>query len=346
MQHPALLLFDELLSMPSPSGREERLAGLVRGHLKSLGYPHETDSAGNVLVRLEGRIPNAPLAIFAAHMDEIGMVVTRIEPDGCLKVDRSGGLYPYKLGEGPVEILGSRGTVTGVLSMGSTHTADAASRAVAWKDVRIMTGLSVSQLAAAGVRPGSTAVPTRSRRGPVLLGDSADPLVAAWTFDDRMGVVALLRLLKSLRERQVLPQRPTIMAFTVQEEGGCYGAKFLAHSEKPEAFIAVDGCPIPPETALALDGRPCTWSKDSKIHYDQQLVQALCQAAREAGTELQTAVLASAYSDASAVYDSGATARVAVVGHVRENSHGFEVARLSVFDNLLKTLERFVESWE
>ena len=43
------------------------------------------------------------------------------------------------------------------------------------------------------------------------------------------------------------------------------------------------------------------------------------------------------------VYASGAAPRVATVGIVRENSHGYEVARLSVFDNLLNTLIRFME---
>jgi len=39
-------------------------------------------------------------------------------------------------------------------------------------------------------------------------------------------------------------------------------------------------------------------------------------------------------------------ARVGCFGHVRENSHGYEVARLSCFDNVHKTLVRFVTHWE
>ncbi|MCP4363054.1 MAG: hypothetical protein GY796_34050 [Chloroflexi bacterium] len=69
-----------------------------------------------------------------------------------------------------------------------------------------------AQLKAAGVRPGSTAVPTRERRGPVLFGDPADPLVAAWTFDDRMGVVALLRLLAQVKEEGIRTFNPPFLA--------------------------------------------------------------------------------------------------------------------------------------
>lgn len=344
--HPALSLFTDLLAIPSPSGREERVAQIVRDKLTNWEYEYETDGAGNVSVRLPGRRPDAPLCCVAAHMDEIGMVVTKIEDDGTLRVDRSGGLYPWKLGEGPVEILGDAESITGVLSMGSTHTASAGDEAITWSDVRVLTGLSPEELKAAGVRPGSTAVPSRDVCGPVLFGTPGDPLVGAWTFDDRMGVVALLRLLETLKRDALQPLHPTLIAFTVHEEGGGQGAKVLAQREQPEVFVAVDGCPMPPGTPLELDGRPGIWSKDRRTHYDQRLVRALCQAAEDAGTQLQPVVYASAASDASLVYATGAASRVACFGHVRENSHGYEVCRLSVFDNVLKTLVRFVTTWE
>jgi len=339
--HPALALFAELLAVPSPSSREEAMAGLIRAKLQSYGYAPETDAAGNVLVRLAGRDPNGPLTCFAAHMDEIGMVVTRVGDDGVLAVDRSGGLYPWKLGERPVTILGDVEAVTGILCMGSTH-GSVSDKAVAWADVRILTGLSAGQLARAGVRPGVVAVPTRDGRGPVLFGDPADPLVAAWTFDDRMGVVALLRMLEALARNGLKPRHPTIVGFTVHEEGGCHGAKVLAQRERPDIFIAVDGCPIPPGAPLQLDGRPGIWTKDRGGHYDQGLVRALCAAARRAGTELQPVVYEQAFSDAGAVYGAGAAGRVGCFGHVRDNSHGYEVSRLSVFDNVTKTLIQFV----
>ncbi len=334
--HPALVLFRELL-VPGPSGREQAVAEVVRARLAELGHAHETDPAGNVLVRIPGE-RDGPLTCYAAHMDEIGMVVTRVEADGTLRVDRSGGLYPWKLGEGPVTVLGDREPVTGILSMGSTHTGEAGQRAVTWADVRVLTGLSPEDLAAAGVRPGSVAVPARERRGPVLFGPPEDPLVAAWTFDDRMGVVALLRFLERLAQEKRRPQHPTLVAFTVHEEGGGQGAKLVADRERPDIFIAVDGCPMPPEAPLALDGRPGIWSKDRLGHYDQGLVRDLMAAAYRAGTGLQPVVYASAASDASLVWASGGAYRVACFGHVRENSHGYEVARLAVFDRVVDTL--------
>ena len=68
----------------------------------------------------------------------------------------------------------------------------------------------------------------------------------------------------------------------------------------------------------------------------------MTKAALNAGTELQYAVYGAAASDASLVSYSLGLPKIACIGHVRENSHGFEVARLSVFDNLLNTIIEFL----
>jgi putative aminopeptidase FrvX len=343
--HPDLSLFAELLAVPSPSGCEQRTAQLIREKLDAWGCDHRTDGAGNVIVHLAGRHPDGPVSCLAAHIDEIGMVVTSIEPDGSLHVDCLGGLLPWKLGEGPLEIIGDKDTIVGVLSMGSAHVASAGTQPISWNDVRILTGLPPSDLKSAGVRPGTAAVRARGLCGPVLFGESDDPLVAAWTFDDRMGAVALLRLLQAMKRDSLKPRYATIAAFTVHEEDGGQGAKVLAQAERPEVFVALDGCPMPPGAPLALDGRPGIWSKDRLTSYDQGLVRDLCQAAERAGTALQPVVYDSTTSDAGMVASVGAAARVACFGHVRESSHGYEVARLSVFDNVFKTLVEFVTGW-
>jgi putative aminopeptidase FrvX len=342
--HPTISLFQELL-VPSPSGCEKGVPDIIRLKLTEYDFTFETDPAGNIIVRLPGADSDAPLIIFAAHMDEIGMVVTSIDSSGDLSVTKSGGLYPWKLGEGPLDIFGDYDTIQGVLSMGSTHTTNSADQTIFWKDVRVITGLSPTQLKDAGVRPGTPALPIQERRGPVIFGDRADPLVGAWTFDDRMGCVTLLHLLNKVKEKNITPKNPSIIAFTTQEETGGHGAKYLARSTNPEVFVAVDGSPIPPETKLKIDGRPGIWSKDRIAHYDQELIRLFSEAAIRAGTELQPAIFEAAASDASLAAYALGVPKIACIGHVRENSHGFEVARLSVFQNLLNTLIQFISTY-
>ena len=344
--YPALSLFSELLTVPSPSGNEKKLAAIIEQKITELGFFAQRDAIGNIYTRIEGRDPSAPLCLIAAHIDEIGIVVTGIEPDGNLKVVNSGGLLPHKLGERPLKFLGDHKNIIGVSAMGSAHTTKVSDKAKTWEDVSIFTGLTPAQLKEAGIRPGTCGVPTREQCGPLLFGDEQDPLAAAWTFDDRMGAVALLRLLEQVKIKNIQPLHPTVLAFTTQEETGGHGAKVLARALNPQTFISVDGCPIPPGIPLSLDGRPGIWSRDKSGPYDQNLVRFLYKASLESGTEAQPAAFAAAFSDASMVQSAGLTERIAVIGHVRENSHGYEIARVSVFDNLLQILVRFLETWQ
>ncbi len=339
-------LLEELLAVPAPSGWEAGMAALIQDMLRQIGYESEVDAAGNVLVRVNGRQPTTSSTIFASHMDEIGFVVTAVEADGNLHARQSGCLLPWKLGESPVQILGDQETITGVLSFGSTHGGSLGEKPISWEDVRVFTGLSTDQLKRAGVRVGSPGVPVKQMRGPVLFGDDSDPLLAAWTFDDRAGVMTLLRLLRRLQQENIQPQQSLIFAFVTSEEIGGHGAKNLARREQPAVFIAVDGSPIPAGVPLQLDGRPAAWSKDRLASYDQRLLAHFSRAAQTAGTELQTAVYEGAASDASLLAYAGLVPRIACIGHVRENSHGYEVARLSVFDHVLNTLVEFVKAWQ
>jgi putative aminopeptidase FrvX len=343
--NPTITLFEKLL-MNSPSGGEQVIAKIINEELDYIGYAHRADPAGNVLVQLPGSNPVASTIVLAAHMDEIAMVVTSIEPDGGLHVTRLGGLYPWKLGEGPLDILGDQTTIRGILSMGSSHTPNASEQSITWETVRVITGLSHEQLKEFGVRPGTPLLPTKERRGPHIFGDEYDPLIGAWTFDDRMGCITLLRLLDHLKKNVITPFHPTTFAFTTREETGGHGAKYLVRSENPEVFIAIDGCPIPPGSPLKIDGRPGIWSKDRLAKYDQNLLRVLSESALKAGTSLQPAVYDEAASDASLVSYALGVPQIACIGHVRENSHGYEVARLSVFDNLLNTLIDFIRSYQ
>ena len=184
--------------------------------------------------------------------------------------------------------------------------------------------------------------PPAWRRGPVVFGDPNDPLVAAWTFDDRVGVALVLRVLRRLVQAGERPARPTWLAFTMHEEGGCHGAKNLARRLAPEIFIAVDGAPLPTPSGGTLDGGPGVWAKDSKTFCDPRLVRGFQAAADRAGVPLQTLLIEGAYSDASSVYDAGFVERVVTFGHVRENGHGFEISQRRNFDQTEAVLWEFV----
>lgn len=350
---PHLLLLGELLQIPAPSGREERMAARVMQHIETLGGVPQLDAQGNVWVEVAGRQPELGRVALASHLDEIAAVITAIEPDGQLRVQRSGGLYPWKLGEGPMVIVGEdEQLVAAHLGFGSGHTNDpqdpiaqfmAGSKGLTWADCRLYTGLSPQELKQAGVRVGSCAVPALSVRGPHVFGPASDPLVSAWILDNRGGTVALLGLLRRLREEGLKPRRTLDLCFMVQEETGTLGARGWAARNPVEIFIAVDSSPMPTGSQLTLDGRPATWSKDAGAHFDQALIGDMGRAAARAGTELQYAVYGAAFSDATGVLETGLAPRAATVGYPRLYSHGYEVSRLSVFENLVGMLCEYVK---
>ena len=187
--------FKSLLYLPSPSSREQAIAAEIESQVAAMDLTPQRDAGGNVWVELEGEDPSLPLWLYAAHMDEIGLVVTKVREDGNLEVARNGGLYPWKLGETPVEVLGDGETVLGVLSMGSLHLPQEQRKPVEWEATWIETGLTKEQVLARGVRPGSSAVPHAAVRGPIVFGDPDDPMAGSWTFDDRLGCAILLELL-------------------------------------------------------------------------------------------------------------------------------------------------------
>lgn len=334
--------FKSLLYVPAPSSREQHIAAEISTQLEAMGLDPQSDPGGNVWVDLPGEESSLPTWLYGAHTDEISMVVTKVRDDGNLEVTRSGSLYTFKIGETPVEVLGDSGTILGVLSMGSMHIPHEKRKAVEWEGTWITTGLTSTQLRRKGIRPGSMAVPHPSVRGPAVFGDPENPMVGSWTFDDRLGCALQLEVLQGMVDAGTKPRRNSVFAFVHNEEIGGYGAKNLARKLSPEAFIAIDGAPMPPDSPLVFNDQPVAWSKDTISHYDHALLLELLAAGREVGVDIQTVVYSSAASDASMAFAAGLVDRALVFGCVRENSHGYELIRLAVLENSLKALAHFV----
>ncbi len=343
----SMKIFTELLSIPSPTGREELVAAKILEIAARWGYQGEQDYAGNVVIRVKGNGKSKRTTMFSAHMDEIGLVVTRIEPDGRLCIHKLGGTLPWKLGERPIEILtDNRDSIIGVASYGAGHS-QVGMTSVDWSNMRVITGLTVEQLKEKGVRVGSVAVLPRNHVGPIFFGTEEDPMIAAWTYDDRMGCANLLRVLKTMKEENLVPNCDMIFAFSKQEEVKGNGIKPLVVRELPDVLICVDGgTPFPGSGITAdADAGPLCLTKDKLADYSFDVILAMKAAAKAVGQELQFGVTDVAYTDASLALQSGGPLRVGHIGFVRENSHGFEVLRYSMLDKFFNVLYSFVKTF-
>ena len=99
-------ILTELVAIPGPPGQENAVRAAVAARVEALGIESGVDGKGNLIVplRKQGMV-SRPRVVVTAHLDEIALMVTGIDPDGALSIASLGGVLPYKWGEGAVEIL-------------------------------------------------------------------------------------------------------------------------------------------------------------------------------------------------------------------------------------------------
>lgn len=330
----------ELIAVPGPPGQEEAVRADVAKKAEAAGHLARTDPKGNLIVGGAGT--QRAGVVVTAHLDEIAMLVRGIFEDGSLKVGPLGGLHPWKLGEGLVQILGSDGPFDGVLGFGSIHSEDpeatvrqADSRAPTWDDAFVTTGLSVEELVEKGVRPGTRVVVHPTRRALVPMGD----LVSSYFLDDRADLVAWLLALEAMK---TLPPH-TVFAATVAEEIGGEGAQYLLHDLRPEVVIALELGPNVPDAPVEISENPTVWVQDSYSLLSAADIDWVAGVGHDLGLSLQFQALSRGGSDASIAQSRGLCARGFTLGLPMENSHGFEIIHKDSMAALARLTQAMVE---
>ena len=263
-----------------------------------------------------------------AHLDEIALMITKIEADGKIRVAELGGAYAWKWGEGPVEILTAGDPLPGVLSFGSIHTNSEESVAefarnnpLTFKKTFLFTGLSAEELEARGVRPGLRVVLARSRRIVTAFG----PYIASYFLDDRADIVAMLLALETLRRKNITPPVPVVFAATVSEEVGGEGVRYILNQTPADVCVALEIGPRTPEANFTLDAHPTIWVRDGYAAMDARDGDLLTACAAELGQTPHWQYLSRGGSDASCAAALGLIARPVTLGLPVENSHGYEI---------------------
>lgn len=335
-------LLQKLVSCHSPPGEEREIQPVIRAEFESAGVEVYEDDATNIIARVPG---DGPKVVVAAHKDEIGMVVNRIEDDGRLRVENIGGSFPWKYGEGPVEVIADDGSlIQGILSVGSIHTNKGplseiqSSRALTWDLMSIFTGFSKVEILSRGIHVGSRAVVAKERKVVKLLGD----FVASFAIDDRMGLVSMIAGLKEIAIQKLSLPLDLYFLATHGEEIGMVGAMRAAHLIEPDIFIALDTSPIVPETPLELNAQPVIWYKEATYN-DKRECDRVLQLAAELGFGAQPCIFPRAGSDAGRVKASGLAGRTVCFGFARDNSHGFEIAHADSMVNVSTLLVEYLK---
>ena len=216
-------LIEDLCGVFGPSGQEERISEAIVQHLDGLVDDVRSDRLGNLIAvkRPTDSGANGKRIMLAAHMDEIGVMVTHVDAQGFCRFTTMGGVITQTLIGSRVEFANG---VEGAFGLeGRAVPRDRPTMQKMFLDVGA-TGKEDAR-----VQVGDSAV-FRSSFGAV-----GDRLFAP-NLDDRIGCAVLIQ---TLRELENSPHE-LLAVFTVQEEVGARGATTAGYGLEPEIILAID----------------------------------------------------------------------------------------------------------
>ncbi len=293
-------LLSRICEAPGAPGHEKKIRELVLAELAGLADDIRTDAMGNVIALKKGR-SSAKKSMAAAHMDEIGFIVTHIDDKGFVRFNPVGGFDPKTLTSQRVLIHG-RKDVMGVMGSKPIHimSPEERNKTPQIKDYFIDTGLSkkdVDKLISVG-----DFVTRHSEL--IEMGDC----VNVKSLDNRASVFVLIETLRTLKKRKLKPAYDFHAAFTVQEEVGLRGAQAAALQIQPDFAFGLDTTiaydvpgSTPQERCTALGQGAAIKLMDSSVICDYRMIEFMKATATRHKIQWQPEILAAGGTDTASL---------------------------------------------
>ena len=326
--------FARLLQADSTTGQYEQVQELLCRMLEELGCPYQVTHKGGVIADLGGE--GKALAV-TAHLDDIGLMVRKLNSDGTLQVCPVGGLYPFYCVTENVRVYTRDGKVfTGSVcrTPASIHVTEEELRStlpdfrsnvcvVLDEDVH-----NADQVRALGVETGDLiALEPRFTL--------ANGYLKSRFIDDKACVAVLLTAIKALRESGTGLNRKVYAYFAAYEEIG-HGTTWLP--EGVEDMLAVDIAPTGPDQN-SDERKVSIFAKDSRFPYHWGMTNEVRAAAIEAGVDFVMDVFTPHYgTDCDGSVLAGYDIRHAAIGPGTANSHGYERTHMEGLRNTYRLL--------
>ena len=228
-------LTTDLMLIPGLSGHEGRVRRRLAAELKGLGIKSRSDRLGNLIASIAGEVGRPSLMLFA-HMDQLGLVVRKIEANGLVRVERLGGVPEKALpSQSVVFCVGEGRDVPGVVANKSHHATqpDEKYRVPPYAELYIDAGFaSATEVLVAGIDIGTPVV--YEPKAVSLAGDR----IAGTSVDDRAGCAVVVEVARSLLRSRRKPT--THLVFSVLEEFNVRGALTAAQTLSPDIAIQLD----------------------------------------------------------------------------------------------------------
>jgi len=280
-------LIRKLVEAFGPSGREAELRQIVRAEIKGQCDYITEDRLGNLIGVMKAKAKTGRRILLAAHMDEIGLIVSHVDREGFARVAPVGGVYPLYCAGSRVRFASGK---TGVIGWEPRDD----DKNIPSLD-RMYIDLGAPNRESCPVRVGDVAVFDRP------MAEAGARLVAK-SMDDRIGVAVLIEAMRRLKRTPHEVQ----FAFTVQEEIGLRGAQTTAFGLDPDIGVSVDvtltgDTPRCPPMAVALGKGPAVKVRDGGMISDPRVVEWMTAAAAAGRIPYQLEVLEHGTTDATAI---------------------------------------------
>ena len=315
-----LKVFQDMLAIDSTTGQFRAAQDWMVQEIERLGYKAVTTHKGGVIVDLGGA--GNPLVI-TAHLDDIGLMVRKINADGTLNVCSVGGLYPFYCVTENVRVYTGDGQVyTGTVcrTPNSVHVTE--------EELRTTLGDFRKNVCVVLDMPVKCAADTRKlgiETGDMIALEPRFTMSGGYIksrfVDDKACAAVLLNVMKTLKEQGLTPKRKVYAYFAFYEEIG-HGTTFLPEGTKD--ILALDIAPTGPDQN-SEEHLVSIFCKDSRFPYHYEMTQELRAAAKRAGVDYVMDVFTPHYgTDGDASVLAGYDIRHAAIGPGTSNSHGYE----------------------
>ncbi len=296
-------LLEKLCKACAVSGDEGEVRAIVLEQVRPLVDDVRVDAMGNVLAIRKGAAKNRLRVMVAAHMDEVGFMIT-YEDDkdaGFFRFEMVGGIdLRFLAGK---QILIGKQHIPGVIGAKPIHlsSVEERKRDFTLEDLRIDVGPGNNKKVKVGDR--ATFASQFIRQGSSL---------RAKALDDRLGVASLIELLKHVPAHIEL-----LAAFTVQEEVGLRGAYVAAYALDPQLAIVLDCTPARDLPVWEADNRanqdntiynarlgagPAIYIADRETLSDPRLIRHMIDTAEALGIPYQIRQPGGGGTDAGAIH--------------------------------------------
>ena len=301
------MLLERLCNECGVSGDEGRIREIIKSEITPYVDNITVDSMGNIIAFKKGK-DSSKKVMMAAHMDEVGFIISGITDKGYLKFKTVGGIDTRVIISKKVLIGDKR--VHGIIGMKAIHLQGATERENVpdVSDLTIDIGAKSKEDAKKRVSIGDYAT------FDTLYSDLGTDKVKAKALDDRVGCAALVEALKRDCEYDLYA------CFTTQEEVGLRGATVCAYNINPDIALVIEGttcsdvykCDEKDYVTKCGGGGVLSFMDGSTI-FDSKLRDTLYNLAEKNNILVQYKKAATGGTDAGIIHKTGCGVKTAVI---------------------------------